>query len=398
MSTSLTELHAQLRDLTSRAQDTVKNTNLSAAGVRAELDRLEPEIARVRNAIADGEHIAKERQRIPGLADAAGDTGRGPVSVMGMLGNEAKSQPRIAFDPRDVEAVYQAAITGKSLSIDARNLITSTESPMSDVPDFRFPPVGFRREPSRVADLLPAGSTDRGRVTYFQTTTAATAASVVAPGGTKPESALEYEEVDAPVVKIAHWVEVTDEALSDYARFLTVISEDLLLGLVAHENHQLLLGAGTGSDMEGMLTNGDILTQPKGGDTRLDAILKAIVKLRTGASFAAADGIVIHPNDWQETVLEKDSQLRYLVGDPMDPAVLNLWGLPVKLTTDITEGTALVGAFREAGEVFWRMTPRIDVNAMGEEQFKNNTVLVRCEERLALALYRPTALCEVTGL
>jgi hypothetical protein len=67
-------------------------------------------------------------------------------------------------------------------------------------------------------------------------------------------------------------------------------------------------------------------------------------------------------------------------------------------TTTIPEGTALVGAFRECGMALLRLAPRVDFNGFGSEQFISNTVLVRCEERLGLAVTRPTCLLVHGGI
>ena len=84
--------------------------------------------------------------------------------------------------------------------------------------------------------------------------------------------------------------------------------------------------------------------------------------------------------------------------DPVAGASHTLWGRTVVLTTQITAGTALVGSFQECGMVLLRMAPRIDINSQGEAQFTHNTALIRVEERLGLAITRPTCLCKVTGL
>jgi HK97 family phage major capsid protein len=72
-----------------------------------------------------------------------------------------------------------------------------------------------------------------------------------------------------------------------------------------------------------------------------------------------------------------------------------LWGLRVVLTSAITAGTALVGNFQVAAQVFRRADLTIQVGYI-DDQFVKNTRTILAEERLALAIFRPKALCLVT--
>lgn len=142
----------------------------------------------------------------------------------------------------------------------------------------------------------------------------------------------------------------------------TVVQEELLAGLILAENDQLLNGNGTAPNIQGLLGTSGVLVQARGTDMRNDAIMKAITSLRVGSSYATATGIVMNPVDYQTAVLEKDSQGRYIAGDPRTAPSYELWGLPVAVTTQIAAGTALVGAFADACETFVRWAPRIETN------------------------------------
>ena len=68
------------------------------------------------------------------------------------------------------------------------------------------------------------------------------------------------------------------------------------------------------------------------------------------------------------------------------------------ITSGIEAGVALVGAFRSASQVFRKGGIRIAVSNSHEDYFIKNLVAVRAELREALAVYRPAAFGEVTGL
>jgi HK97 family phage major capsid protein len=51
----------------------------------------------------------------------------------------------------------------------------------------------------------------------------------------------------------------------------------------------------------------------------------------------------------------------------------------------------LVGAFMMGAQVFDRWAARIELATENEDDFIKNLVTILCEERLALAVYRPEA-------
>src|SRR6185369_3694311 len=106
-------------------------------------------------------------------------------------------------------------------------------------------------------------------------------------------------------------------------------------------------------------------------------------------------GIVLHPTDWAKMQLTKDSQLRYIIGNPQDGNAPRLWNLPVVETQSLTVDNFLVGAFKMAAQIFDRMEIEILLSTENSTDFEKNMVTIRAEERAALAVYRPEAL--VTG-
>ena len=69
-------------------------------------------------------------------------------------------------------------------------------------------------------------------------------------------------------------------------------------------------------------------------------------------------------------------------------------------TTKITLNTALMGNFAEAARLYVRQSPVVELAPLGGGtiEFIANQTLARCEERLALAVPRPTSLISITGL
>jgi HK97 family phage major capsid protein len=179
-----------------------------------------------------------------------------------------------------------------------------------------------------------------------------------------------------------------------------VISTELLASLIDAENSQLLVGSGVAPNLTGLLNVSGILTRARATDSNLDAIAKAKADLRVGASFTEPDAIVIHPTNLATIQTSKDSQGRFIVNDPAAPGPEQLFGMRVVATTKITLNTALMGNFSEAARLYVRQAPVVEIhpNAGGTVEFVANQTFVRCEERLALAVPRPSSLISITGL
>lgn len=262
-------------------------------------------------------------------------------------------------------------------------------------------PLLFRR--LTVADLMPNGGTTSNTVRYLKETTATNAAAIVAEGDSKPESTLEFDLVDEPVRKIATLLPVTDEMLEDVAQIRGYIDNRLRLFVQLSEEDQLLNGDGTPPNLTGLLNRSGIQTaEAVGTGTVADAVFKAITDIRANA-FLEPDGIVINPTDWQTAKLEKDLNNQYYGGGPFTGpygvngiAGDNYWGLRAVVTPAIAQGTALVGAFATAAQVFRRNGITVEASNSHSTFFAENKTAIRAEERLALAVYRPAAFCPVT--
>ncbi|MFN2489299.1 MAG: phage major capsid protein [Actinomycetota bacterium] len=166
------------------------------------------------------------------------------------------------------------------------------------------------------------------------------------------------------------------------------------------ENSQLLVGSGVAPNLTGLLNTSGILTRARGADSNLDAVLKAKADLRVGASFTEPDGLVIHPTNLATIQLAKDSQGRYITNDPAAAGPETLFGMRLIPTTKITANTALMGNYAEAARLYVRQSPVVEIAPLGggTTEFIANQTLARCEERLALAVPRPTSLISITGL
>ena len=174
-------------------------------------------------------------------------------------------------------------------------------------------------QPVTIQSLLASAQTSSNQVrTVVETVADAGAIGTVAEGGAKPEATLEFDEVDEPVRKIASFLPVSDELLSDAPAIQGYLNSRLSLFVQTEEENQILNGDGTGTDLDGLLNRvppaNEGVISAVAGSNAADHIYSAIVAVQ--ASFLDADGVVINPADWADLRLLKDQNDGYIGGTP----------------------------------------------------------------------------------
>jgi HK97 family phage major capsid protein len=248
-----------------------------------------------------------------------------------------------------------------------------------------------------VADLIPDGTTRMNAIVYMEETTTTNAAATVAEGAAKPESTLVFTERSSPVRKIATVLPITDELMDDEPAMRSYVEARLRLFLALAEEAQLYAGSGVSPDLTGLTITAGINTQAKGADPTPDAIWKAMDLIRVNA-FLEPDGVIMHPNDWQDIRLLRTADGIYIWGSPSEQGPQRIWGVPVVVTPAATQNTGLVGAFAQGTQIFRRSQVSFAVSDQHQDFFIKNLLMLRVEERLALVVYRPKGLSTVTGI
>jgi HK97 family phage major capsid protein len=269
------------------------------------------------------------------------------------------------------------------------------------VPDRQPGVVSLLLRPLVVRQLVTVGDTDVDIVEWvkensFTNAAAETAeATSTATGGTKPESGIDYAVVQSTVKNIAHWIPATKRALSDIGQLRTLIDQRLQDGVNLRLDSQMINGDATGENLRGILNTSGVLTQARGTDPGLEAVLKAVTALRL--QFIEPTAIMMHPTDAMNLRLAKNAQGNYYFGNPNVGDPFQVWGLPIVQTPAVPVGTAIVAKWDEA--MLW-VREGINVSASDSHQdfFIRNMVAVLAEGRFAFAVPRPFAFNIVTGL
>lgn len=265
--------------------------------------------------------------------------------------------------------------------------------------------VQARRERPTIADLCGSGTISGNAISYFVEAAMQGGFATVAEGGAKPQISFDNPTavVDA-LKKIAGWIDMTDEFIEDLGFLKSEIDTRLLYQLTMFEEAQLLSGNGTGQNLLGIRNRSGVQVQaaPTDAADNADAVFQAMTKVSTATSLTA-DALVIHPLDYQEFRLSKDGNGQYFGGGYFqgqygNGSVLenpNLWGLRTVVTTAATQGEILLGAFRIGATVYRKGGVRVEATNTHADNFTNNKVTVRAEERVALAVRYPAAFVKV---
>jgi HK97 family phage major capsid protein len=237
----------------------------------------------------------------------------------------------------------------------------------------------------------------------------------VAEGQPKPSLGPTVTENFIKPMKIAATVEASLEILQDHEAFAQWLPVELQRSVINAESLALFQnnasGGPTGSEFDGLLAVSGTLSQDATNLPPLDAISLAYVQLRTGASFSEPDLVVTSPGTAAALLREKSSTGAYILDVYRGPAGLNqqadidIWGVPLRTSTQVPDGTAIVMSIQGGAAVGWiRMALELMYNPYGgttdagTDLWRTNQYSWRAEERSSLSCPRPSSLVVVSNL
>lgn len=283
------------------------------------------------------------------------------------------------------------------LDVDIKTLFQRTAGwDPEDLRTDRFVEFATRPAP-RVVDFIPQTTTAMSAVKYMEETTFTNTAAETAEGGTYPESALVLTERTVPVEKVSTWLPVTDEQFEDEPRARAYVENRLPFMVRQRLDSQVLVGNGTTPNLLGTESVSGINSQALGADPIPDAIYKALRAIRE-TGFAEPNVVFIRPSKWEAVRLLKTADGVYIWGHPAASAPMTIWGVPVVETTAVTATKAVMGDYATYSELAVRRGLDVQVSNSHGTHFVEGKLAVRCDVRVAMITYRPSAFAVVTGL
>jgi HK97 family phage major capsid protein len=289
-------------------------------------------------------------------------------------------------------------LTRESWRCEAKAIINATGQNQPLVPAQRLPGIITPLERRlTVRDVLPVGTTSSNLIEYVKENVFTNSAAPQHSGGAfenvaKAESNITFTLATASITTLAHWIAASKQVLSDAPMLQSYIEGRLMYGLKLEEEDELMNGSGAAGELSGLLLSGNYTAfnrSVRGSDTSIDLVRKGKLQLRLSEFDATA--CFMHPSDWENIEGTKDSQGRYLLGNPQGTLNPTLWGVPIIPTVAIAEGSILLGDYRYAAQIWDRQQMAVSVSSEHSDFFTKNMVAILAEERLGLAVYRPSA-------
>jgi HK97 family phage major capsid protein len=330
-----------------------------------------------------------------------GRTQGGDNGVLG--GTETRSAGEIVTQDPDFLAWCKRSAgktgIGDSPGVELRALVSEGDANGSST----LLPVGqpylvdTRRRRLFIRDLIGVQQTGLAAIPYVRelnTVANALTASTVAEGATKPEATIQFVPDLAPVQVIAATIPITTQILEDAVTLVGYINGRLVYMLKLREEDEILRGNGVTPDLKGIMNFAGVQTQATAGAGEYAITLgNAIAKIELVDGFA--DGIAMNPATYWSMVTHRWSADGthntggFDAGMFSQTPVQYVWGLPVVRSNSLNANQNLVGNYAMGATLFDRSQSGVRVFEQHGTFAAENKVLLRAEERVALAVNRP---------
>jgi HK97 family phage major capsid protein len=203
-------------------------------------------------------------------------------------------------------------------------------------------------------------------------------AVVTAEGAAKTEAVLTFTPTSAPLDTLAHWVQITRQALEDATYIRSVIEGKLRRGIAL-----AISDAINDAIVAATLPTASVAA----GGKLLDAIRVGIGTVQSNGYNPNA--VVLNPADWAAL------DIAVMGGTLGGPTVgSNFWGLTPVASRFQTAGIATVGDFKAGVAWFDRNVSSVFMSDSHQDLFIKNTLVILAETRGKAAVPEPLALCE----
>ena len=257
--------------------------------------------------------------------------------------------------------------------------------------------VGSEQQQLKIRDLLSASPTTMQVVDFVKVSQPMTIGSPAPEASTKVENQLNFQSISEKVRLIATWIPATRQIIDDMTELASFLTQSMPYYINLGEEQQLLSGDGTGENLHGLLPQSSPFQASLlvGTSNSIDIIGRAIEQIVASKELDPTF-VILHPSNWFNMRLMKDSLGRYILGDPGSTVRPSLFGLDVVYTTSMAFNQFLVGSGSPiAAEIKDRMEMQVEISTEHSTYFVQNMVAIRAEKRLALLTKRPASF--VTG-
>lgn len=246
------------------------------------------------------------------------------------------------------------------------------------VPHFVWTPVEYQFRPT-ILSVVNHVSVSSGVVDWIEVG-ADPLAAVVAEGAAKPEAAITLTPKTSSLDTLAHWVQITRQALDDATYIRSLLEGKLRRGLMAKAEADMA----TAIDAAATQT---ATTSIAGGGTMLKSIRVGIGKVE--ASGYRPNAVLLNPTDY--ATLDIDVMGTTDTG-PVRPATF--WGIIPIASNSVPAGKSYVGDYSTGVTFFDRGVTNVFLSDSHASLFISNILVILAEARVKSAVTDPLAICE----
>lgn len=304
---------------------------------------------------------------------------------MEKAGDDVEPEVKSAGDEFVESAAYKAFLAGGTdkARVEVKNTISSDSN--STFPMQRPGIIQGDFTPTTLRSFIPTIRVTSNAVNHLRENAWTNAAREVTQAQAKPESSLTFTTKNFTVETVAHWLKITEQLAADAPAVVDYVNRRLRHGLAAKIEAQLILGDGTSPNLSGLTDAGNYTAYSlaASGDNIHDAASRAKYAM-WAATGEAPDTVVVNPADWgAEERTREGSAGMYLFGG------LTMAGMRVVLSSSVSAGNLIVMNVAQAVVIFERQGATVEIGRTGTD-FTSNLLTIRAEERLALAVLRPS--------
>jgi len=398
----LTALATEMKEFTAKAQQDIQQNGAVATETKTAVDAVRAKMLEMQTQLDAVDARSKSAPNNETQPESIVDLMVKDESYLKAKSKDFMSRDQIKIDmkaspfsSRDATArAFKSIITGTGLGVPSTSTILAPTLHLGDVQ--------LAKQELRIRDVMNVVTMSSGRTfDWIRQTTRTNAASPQVETSPKSESTYLWDAVIGTVKTIAHYTNVSKQALDDVSWLRPAIDNELVYGLKIKEESEILSGDGTGEHLDGIITQATAfntgLLVAADGWTRLDVLRLAKLQARlAGLATYAPSAFVLNPTDMARIELTKSTTGYYIVGDPRTGAVVKfVWGLPVVESDSIASGTFLVGSFDNGATLVDRMSTTVLISFEHDVNFTSNLATILCEERIGMGVKRPTSF--ITG-
>ena len=254
------------------------------------------------------------------------------------------------------------------------------------------------RPPVTLLDVITRGSISSESVEYLQITSV-TRNTAIVPENTgddaadtqKPQSTFGTNLETASVYDYADGYTVTNKMLRDSQVLATFLDTEFRYSFDLKLADVLLNGSGTNGVPKGLLNTtgvqaGEYSTTGDEAMNLVKEIRRSLTKLRKVG--AAANAILINPEDAEKIDLMQDTTNRFFGNGPWGTGPTTVWGRPLVECEQVDAGKVIVGDFKQLA-LLDRSGLSIEMFNQHKDYASRNLVYVRAELAAAQVIWRP---------